>query len=344
MNQVLTVSVIGSFCLLATAGLSYLLILAAPKIGMLDKPNVRSSHSYPTPKGGGLAFCFVFFVTTGLLYCFREEYRAILFPLFVGAPVVTALGWFDDRSSLPAWLRLLVHLIVAISVYALITDNFSIQVHISFLPKSAWLTTIFCVLFITWSINLYNFMDGADGLAASTGFVGTTLMAAVAYFNNSPSVAMVYLIMGYCLAGFLVFNWSPAKIFMGDTGSYFIGFVFSSLALITKLHSSVSIYSYLIIFGFFIFDATYTLFRRALRRERVFEAHRMFLFHKLLVRGWSHSSVAILYSAVIVIWLFPLSNLAAMYEDSGILLVILAYSPLFIGAILMKAGEPEQLT
>jgi Fuc2NAc and GlcNAc transferase len=336
----LFVSLLGSLAFAATLALTYSLIKYSGRLGMLDVPNERSSHVQPTPKGGGLAFFTVFTLICAALYFWQQDYQSILFPLFVGAPVVVLLGWLDDRRSLSAWPRLMVHFAVSVIVYALITNNFQEPMSISFLPDIEWVAIGFCLLFIAWSINLYNFMDGADGVAASTGMVGASLMAVVAYFHGAPAIAMIYVLVAYCLAGFLVFNWAPAQIFMGDTGSYFLGFVFASLALISKVNASVSIYSHIIIFGFFIFDATYTLFRRALRRERLFSPHKMFLFHKLIAKGWSHSKVATFYAAVIIVWLFPLSSLAATFGPWGMAFVFIAYLPILLFAIYHKAGEP----
>ncbi len=336
----LEVSVLGSCAFLASLILTRSLIVYSHRMGMVDTPNDRSSHATPTPKGGGLAFFAVFSVIVTWYYIFHPSYDKIVLPLLYGGPVVVALGWMDDRYTLSALLRLLVHFLVAFVIYGLVTQWFTVPLDISFLPEMGWVSAAFCILFIAWFINLYNFMDGADGLAASTAVTGAVLMAVVAYIHGSHEIAMIYCLIAYTVSGFLFYNWGPAKIFMGDTGSYFLGFLFASLALISKAHANVSFYSHIIIFGFFIFDTTYILLRRLLRWEPLFQAHQMFTFHKLLKKGWSHRKVSSLYSMVLVLWLFPLSNLASIYDDYGMLIVVVAYLPLLVFAIFTKAGEP----
>lgn len=336
----LEVSVIGSCAFILTLLLTRTLIIYARQLGMIDEPNQRSSHITPTPKGGGLAFFVVFSCLALWYYLYHPSYRAVVGPLLFGGPIVVLLGWLDDRFSLPATLRLLVHFFVAFLIYGLVTQWFKIRLDISFLPNLHWVSGVFCVLFIAWFINLYNFMDGADGLASSTAVAGSILSAVVAVIHGSPEIAMIYCLIAYTVSGFLFYNWSPARIFMGDTGSYFLGFLFASLALISKAYADVSFYSHIIIFGFFIFDTTYILFRRAFRKEPLFRAHQMFNFHKLIQKGWSHRKVSSLYTMVLILWLFPLSNLASIYDEYGMVIVVIAYLPLLVFAIYNKAGEP----
>ncbi len=335
----LEVSLLGSLAFLASMILTRTLILYFPKFGMIDTPNNRSSHVTPIPKGGGLAFFTVFSLIITWYFLFHPGYDLIVKPLLYGGPIVVLLGWLDDRHSLPASLRLLVHFSVAFLIYGLVTQWFKVPLEISFLPSFSWVSAGFCVLFIAWFINLYNFMDGVDGLAASGAVAGSLLMAVVAIVHGSPEIAMVYCLIAYTVSGFLFYNWGPAQIFMGDTGSYFLGFLFASLSLISKAYADISFYSHLIIFGFFIFDATYVLFRRALRREKLFQAHQMFTHHKLIKKGWSHRKVASFFTLVQVLWLFPLSNLASIYDDFGMYIVALSYLPLLSFAIYHKSGE-----
>ncbi len=336
----LEVSVIGSLAFLLTLFLTRLLIHLSGTMGMMDIPNRRSSHSQPTPKGGGLAFFTVFTIISLVFYIFLPEYRPIVSPLLFGGPVVILLGWFDDRYCLPALFRLLVHFLVAILIYTFVTQTFKFQINISFLPEQFWINSVFCILFITWFINLYNFMDGADGHAASTAIVGSLLMAVVASLHGSRGISMIYCLISYTVSGFLFYNWSPAKIFMGNTGSYFLGFLFASLALISKVHGDISFYSHLIIFGFFIFDTTFILLLRIFKGEPLFKAHKTFIFHKLMKKNWSHEKISICYVTVMILWLFPLANLASIHDSWGFLIVMVAYLPLLFFAVYNRAGEP----
>lgn len=339
-GKLLVVSIVGSVAFLLSLVLTKLLINSADAIGMVDSPNQRSSHSKPTPKGGGLAFFLVFIVLSLGIYILNPEYKPIVFPLLFGAPVVVLLGWLDDRYTLSAKLRLGVHFLVATFIFALVTQWFQFELFASFLPEIFWINAVFCILFISWFINLYNFMDGADGLAASTAIAASVLMAVIAYFHDSPEISLIYCLIAYTVSGFLCFNWFPAKIFMGDTGSYFLGFVFAALALVCKVHANISFYSHIIIFGFFITDATYTLFMRALGGHNVFHAHKQFGFHKLMAKGWTDRKVSAFYTMVIVLWLFPLANLASIYDDYGVAIVAISYLPLLVFEVYNKAGQP----
>ena len=336
----LSVSILGSSVFLLTLFITRFLICYSKKMGMMDIPNRRSSHSQPTPKGGGLGFFVVFTMISLGFYSFLPEYRPIVSPLLFGGPVVILLGWFDDRYSLSVFFRLLVHFLVAILIYTFVTQTFKVQLNISFLPEQFWINSVFCIFFITWFINLYNFMDGVDGQAASTAIVGSLLMAVVANIHDAYKISMIYCLISYTVGGFLFYNWNPAKIFMGNTGSYFLGFLFASLALISKVHADVSFYSHLIIFGFFIFDTTFVLLLRLLKRKSLFKAHQTFIFHKLVKKGWSHGKISTFYVMVMILWLFPLANLASIYDSQGLVIVMVAYLPLLVFAIYNRAGEP----
>lgn len=336
----LEVSFFGSFAFMASLLLTHTLIRYSEKIGMIDIPNKRSSHERPTTKGGGLAFFSVLSVVLLWFFFSHPNYRAILTPILIGGTIIILLGWLDDRRSLSAGLRLLVHFFVSLLVYGFATHWFQGHLAINFLPNLIWVNALFSLLYIAWFINLYNFMDGADGLASSTTVVGSLLMAVISVGHNSPELAMIYCMIAYTVGGFLFYNWSPARIFMGNTGSYFLGFLFGSLAIVAKAQVDMSFYPHIILFGFFIFDSTYIVFRRAFRREPLFRAHKMFIFQKLLAKGWSHRKVSVFYTMVVIFWLFPLANIALKYNNFGMIFVSIAYLPLLIFAIYHKAGEP----
>jgi len=312
------------------------------RLGLIDVPNSRSGHSIPTPKGGGLAFCLSFFLVTGSMILLGVLPKDIAFPLFFGGPVVAILGWVDDRFTISAWIRLIVHFMVAIFICYLVTGWGQVPIEISFLPKVPWLNFIFCIFFITWCINLFNFMDGADGLVTSVSIVASLLLAVVAYSHGAENLVSIYVVFAYCLFGFLLHNWPPAKIFMGDSGSYFIGFFFSVMALISKLYSNISFYAHIVLFAPFICDTTYTLVMRFLRGERVYNAHRQQAFHKAIDSGWTPQKLSFMYITITILWLFPLANLAVLYNLFGIVFVIIAYLPMILFQVYFKAGLPEK--
>lgn len=306
---------------------------------LLDVPNERSSHVDPVPRGAGISFFIAFNVILGFLLWRHHITLEYAFPLLLGGTGVVLLGYWDDVSSVAAGIRLFVHFLASIFIFSLLSSGFTRTVEISFLPSLPWLTGIFCVLFIMWFINLYNFMDGCDGLATSIGIAGAGLIAVISLIQGNINLALIYIVLAYALGGFLVFNWSPAKVFMGDAGAYFLGYVFGSLALISKMYYSSSLYVHLIIFGCFVVDATWTLLRRAARGEKVYLGHKMHAFQKLLERGWGHARVTSLYVLVTVLWLFPMSLLCVYNQEYGFRFLVIAYIPLFIFALAVGAGS-----
>ena len=192
------------------ASLSFILSLAltiyyrqlALKYGIMDVPNERSSHKTPIPRGAGITFFLSFNLVLAALVQQDILTLKYTFPVFLGGPVIMLLGYWDDISSIPAGVRLAVHMLVSFFIFILISSGFSKDVTISFLPAWPWLTTAFCILFIAWFINLYNFMDGCDGLATSVGMVGSGLISLLSYISGHEDLAVTYLILAYALAGF----------------------------------------------------------------------------------------------------------------------------------------------
>lgn len=312
------------------------------RFNILDVPNQRSAHAAPVPRGAGIAFFITMNVVLFLLIHFKQLSLKYTYPVFLGGPSVVLLGYWDDIKSVWPLLRLFVHFLVAILVFSLISAGFTREVTISFLPAWGWLTQAFCILFIAWFINLYNFMDGADGLACTMGMVGAGLIAILSYIQGNYDLAIIYTVLAYALAGFLVFNWPPAKVFMGDSGAYYLGYIFGSLGLVSKMYYDSSLYIHLIIFGFFIVDATWTLLRRLVRCEKVYQAHQMHAFQKLLNRGWGHARVTALYVLGTVLWLFPMAMFSMNFHQYSFLFLVIAYIPVWALVIYLKAGVPEE--
>ena len=321
-----------------------LLIRHADLLNLIDVPNERSSHEHPMPRGGGLAFAGTFicgclaFWASGII---RIDW---LLPTLCGATIVTLIGWMDDRRSMPAASRLAVHFTAALLVYVFITKGFSTHVTISFVPHQWPLVTfLFAMFFVAWMLNLYNFMDGVDGLAGLNAVVASLCLAAISIWQNQLPLTAIYILLASCVAGFLVFNWSPAKIFMGDSGSTFLGFVFAATALTGKVMGNVAFVANVIILGCFIVDATYTLLVRFAQGKKIHQAHRDHAFQHAVQIGWSHRRVVIFYAAITVFWLVPLALAALIYEQLAFLFLFTAYTPLVVMQIYFKAGLEGQL-
>lgn len=274
------------FPLFASAGLSWCLLsltLPALKCRLLDQPNARSSHSQPTPRGGGVAFVLVTAVasTIGWLWAAMPGQ-----PDLTGGPLamvalpllalpLAVVGFLDDRHNLPASLRYSVQLATAL-----------LLILTSPLPLP-WLVLPLQLIAVTAVINFTNFMDGLDGLVA--GCMAVTI-GTLAITLGAPWP--LWALVG-ALLGFLLWNWSPAKVFMGDVGSTFLGAVFAGLVL--QAPSWPEALGLLLVATPLLGDACLCVPRRLLAGQRVFQAHRLHLFQRLHQAGWSHARVSSLY-------------------------------------------------
>ncbi len=273
----------------ASAALSGLVRRYALSRSLLDVPNERSSHSAPTPRGGGLAIAVV--VLTGLLVLAAAGVVAP--PLATafggGGALVAAVGWLDDRHGLPASLRLAVHVAGAAWMVAWLggMPHLTIGAGAANLGRSG---ALLAILGIVWLTNLYNFMDGIDGIAAAeavtVGVAGALLLG-----GREPSLALIAILVAASAGGFLVWNWAPARLFMGDVGSGFLGFIFAGLALASENTRALPALLWLVVLGPFFLDATITLLRRMARGERWQAAHRMHAYQRAVQAGWSHRRV-----------------------------------------------------
>lgn len=248
---------------------------------VLDTPNERSLHSQPVPRTGGIG------VLAGIVAgsTFLPEYRALmvwLLPLFL----ISAL---DDVRGLPAAIRLAVHLGVALAFVNYVLPDVVNPGHGVF----RWVAVFTIGMSIAWMTNLYNFMDGSDGLAGGMAMIGFGAYGVAAWIQGDPAFAQLSWCVAAAAAGFLVFNFSPASIFLGDTGSIPLGFLAGALGLLGVLKDAWPWWFPLVTFAPFIVDATLTLLRRILRRERVWQAHRDHYYQRLVRMGWSHRATAL---------------------------------------------------
>ena len=258
--------------------------------GMLDVPNDRSSHSVPVPRGGGLAI--VLATLAGLALSGAAgwmSWRLVL--AFCGAVPIAFIGWLDDRMNVTPLARIGVHIAAAIWAVLSLGGYQAMSLGSTSLRLGA-LGSMVAVVAIVWATNLYNFMDGIDGIAAGEGVVAGAVGAVVMLAAGSASLAWVSLLLAASSAGFLWWNWSPAKIFMGDVGSGFLGFSFGVLALASERVAAVPALVWIILLGVFVFDATVTLVRRAVRGQRVYAAHRSHAYQRAVRAGLSHARVS----------------------------------------------------
>lgn len=274
------------------------------KRGVLDHPNERSSHTAPTPRGGGLVVAIVILTAYLLASLFVD--LEISWGFLAGSLIVVVISWLDDIYTISFVWRLLAH---SAAAACLMTD----LGHLSFVattgstaPFDLGLIGIpLTFLWVIWLINAYNFMDGIDGIAgiqAAAAAVGWMLAGLAT--DSSATFVLSGTILLAALA-FLLHNWSPARIFMGDAGSAFLGFAFASLPLIfrggqTNDNGTAAIIGVLVVW-MFVFDSVLTLFRRLINGEKVWQAHRQHLYQRLVISGYSHQRTTIIYGLFSII-------------------------------------------
>lgn len=294
MAAVIVVAVAGLIAL----GLTRWLAHPDAPIRLLDQPNERSLHATPTPRSGGLAIC------VGLLAGWAASVlllQAEILPaqILSGAVVVAGISILDDRYGLSQGLRLLVQLGAAL---LLIRSGFIIQGEI--LPGLALVSglglTVLTVAMTLWLTNLYNFMDGMDGFAGGMAVIGFGTLALLGWGQGDGLFAAASLAVCAAAAGFLWFNFPPARIFMGDSGSTTLGFLAAAFAVWGSRRGVAPVWLTLVVFSPFVVDATVTLLRRALRGEAVWRAHRSHYYQRLVQSGWSHRRTVLVEYAIML--------------------------------------------
>lgn len=298
----------------AVFGLAYVLTAGVRKFAlsraMLDVPNQRSSHTRPTARGGGLAIAALVLIGIVALTLLGRLPGDLGWAMLVGGTLVAAIGWLDDWRGVPVWTRALVHLTAGAWTVAMLGGLPSIRIGAAAFDLGPVGGAI-AVVGIAWAINLYNFMDGIDGIAAgeavSLGLVGGGLLLA----SGRADLGFITLLAAAASAGFLVWNWAPARIFMGDVGSGFLGYFFAAVALASERVEAVPLVVWLLLSGVFLFDATVTLVRRIVRGERWYLPHNSHAYQRAVRSGRSHAAVttavlglnAVLASIGVILWI-----------------------------------------
>lgn len=302
---------------------------------MVDVPNARSSHRVATPRGGGGAI--VMATTAALTWWAWASGSVELTGVLAGGLVVAGIGFLDDHRPVRPSIRLVGHILAAVLAVAVL-DGLSIGIGGSG-ARLAIAGTLLAVVFVAWLINLTNFMDGIDGIA---GVQTLTVCAAGAALSEltAPGAGLWVepAVLAAASIGFLIWNWPPARVFMGDVGSGFLGFMVAVLTLRAVTVTPVLGWCWLILSGVFIVDATFTLARRAARGDRLFTAHRSHAYQQLAL-AWGHRRVTLLVAVINVCWLTPVAILVALNYVSGMTGLLAAYLPLAIGAARFGAGS-----
>ena len=272
--------------------LTYVVREYAKLKSILDIPNHRSSHNLPTPSLGGVAIIATFYFG---LFFLKESIPNELFYALLPGIFIAVLGYVDDRKAISSKIRLLVQSIVIMIALCLLGGVEEISlVHVII---EGWWLNIAAFVFMLWLINLYNFLDGIDGYAATQAiFVGVSIYALYG--------TVLGLLIAVSSFGFLIFNWQKASIFMGDVGSTTLGYIFAIMVLYDG--STGNIYVWSVLLSLFWFDATLTLIRRYRNGEPVIQAHKKHAYQRLVQSGWSHQKVVTVAMVVNLLFLSAL--------------------------------------
>lgn len=315
------------FCLLGT----YIYILHAKRIGVIDQPNYRSSHQHPTPSGGGLVFAIslvIAWLAQGAQY---PPLMHTVLALTVPGFIMIITGFWDDRLDLNSSKRLIIQLLSALLALTLSLRgepaNFSL------------IYTVASLFLMVWMINLFNFMDGIDGMAAAYSMTLSILITIFLVLQEQYALASVVFAITPALAGFLWFNWPPAKVFMGDTGSTFLGLCFAVIVLLSD--HVIDPVVYLVLFAAFLGDASWTLLVRILTGQQWSQAHRLHCYQKLASDSSRHKQVTLLFSLFTLTWLFPIAYLYHLNKLPAAIALILGYSPVVFVCLRTRAGRPQ---
>jgi len=276
----------------------------------MDHPNERSLHQRPTPRSGGLAITLGI-VLGGIGVAIAASIPDQLIWLGAGLLLIVGVSFMDDLSHVHPAIRIGVHflaaLVLALAGFAM--DAVELPgMRWQLLP---WLSVAITCLYVVWLVNLYNFMDGMDGFAGGMAVIGFGAFALLGAVGGHAAFAGVCAVIAAASAGYLLFNFPPARIFMGDVGSSLLGFLVAGLSLWASRQGIFPLWMAILVFSPFIVDATVTLVCRLWRRERIWEGHKSHCYQRLVQLGWGHKKT-VLWEYVLML-LCASSALAAFY-------------------------------
>lgn len=308
---------------------------------LLDVPNDRSSHTVPVPRGGGVAIVVTFMGCLFLMWIFGVLATPAAVGISGAGAWVALVGFIDDNSHIHARWRLLAHFLGAVWALALLGGLPTLLVF-GLKLNLGWVGHFLSVLYLVWLLNLYNFMDGIDGIA-SVEAVTVCLGGALVYVLAVPEGAgwLMPVLLLAAVAGFLFWNFPHAKIFMGDAGSGFLGMMLGVFSIYAANAVPSLLWCWVILLGVFIVDATVTLFRRILRGEKFYEAHRSHAYQFASRKYGAHWPVSLAVGLINIFWLLPISIMVAVGWLDGVVGVMISYGLLIWLALRFNAGAAE---
>ena len=303
---------------------TYLYRMVAIKISILASPNFRTLHVSPVPTGGGIVFSAAFVTHLFWFWWIGQLSDDLFLVLGVGGGVAALFGFLDDVRDINASKKLAAQFLL--SSWVIFWLDVDSLLYVGWLPTL--IVILLTMLFFVWMINAYNFMDGIDGMAISGAvFISGAITLVLLLTNGSSELTILFMLLLSSSSAFLFFNWPPATIFMGDSGSVFLGYIFGSLILVTIMNDDISIWTWLIVFGYFFADTAVTQIMRVILVKKWYLAHRSHAYQNLARITESHlkdtGSVA-LYN---IFWILPLTLWSALQPEMSLIAVVLAVTP-----------------
>jgi UDP-N-acetylmuramyl pentapeptide phosphotransferase/UDP-N-acetylglucosamine-1-phosphate transferase len=294
----------------------------AMRHGMVDIPGDRQSHTTPTPTGGGIGIIAALLVTS--LVFIADGLVPVGWSLAVlpGMVLLSLVGWLDDRKPLPTLFRLIIQLAVSFGLLAFLVFKGQLD---------HWPLTLLGGLVIVWIMNFYNFMDGSHGMAGFQGLFCGALLGAIFTLQGQAQLALPAFLLAGCCLGFLPMNFPSPRVFMGDAGSVPLGFVIAGLLVLGLVQNVLSLPVSMLVLSVFLVDSSLTLLNRVIRREQWYTAHKQHMYQRLIAQGWPHSRVLVLYQAINITLVAPVSILALMYPEYAWQLTAITYLLLISG-------------
>ncbi|MDU9021006.1 MraY family glycosyltransferase [Pseudomonas corrugata] len=309
---------------------------------IIDIPNARSSHKVPTPRGGGVAIVVSFLLALPVLAFNGAMGCSTMWAMLGAGSGIAILGFLDDHGHIAARWRLLGHFLASAWALSWLGGLPPITL-LGMSLELSWFGNVLAVFYLVWMLNLYNFMDGIDGIASVEAICACLGACLLYWLGGFENLIVAPLVLAMAVAGFLYWNFPPARIFMGDAGSGFLGIILGLLSLQAAWSSSKLLWVWLILLGVFIVDATVTLIRRLLRGDKVYEAHRSHAYQFASRQYGRHLPVTLAVVVINLFWLLPLAGCVVLLNMDGILALVVAYVPLVLLAVKFHAGELEKV-
>ena len=331
--------------------LTPVVIAFARRTGALDKPDARKVHVRPIPRIGGIGIYAAFMVSILVQLVFVEltpEFMMSLIGLMVGGTIIVAIGIIDDYCDLPAKVKLLGQILAAMVLVVgfdvridFITDPLGDFIYLELFAIPA---TIFWIVGLTNTVNL---IDGLDGLAAGVSSIAAITIFLVAMEEGIPFVAMVTAALAGAAVGFLYYNFNPARIFMGDTGSMFLGFMLAGISVVgaVKSAATIALIVPILALGLPILDTTFAIVRRMRNHRPIFKPDKGHLHHRLLAHGFTQKQAVLLMYVVSALFGLCALALTAVSMQAAILIILIVAAVVFIGARklgILQMDVPQQ--